>query len=339
MVALVKVIHGLNDDVFDLPGAVPVSIIRRNLRDAFNIPAEAIAFVNGVLVLDDFRLLDDDTLEFVVPWGRKEGSSFFRYPGGKYKLRRPIIDLIAPQLSPGIEYREPFFGGGGIGLQLLEEFPERISSLWINDRDIGIATLWTSVIRFPEDLQRRVMSFVPTPERFAHFKRDLLQIDDLPKSRAKLVEIGFRKLAIQQMSYSGLGVMAGGPLSDIGSRWSPEYICSKIEKLSGAFATVDVRGGGCSSDDFEAMLDGDDCLVYLDPPYYVQGAALYQHAFDRKDHERLALALRRRKGPWLLSYDDCPEVRELYRWATAREVPVNYSISQANKRAELLIMP
>ena len=40
---------------------------------------------------------------------------------------------------------------------------------------------------------------------------------------------------------------------------------------------------------------------------------------------------------WLLSYDDCKEIRELYSWAKIEELDVKYSISGATKKGELLI--
>jgi hypothetical protein len=63
--------------------------------------------------------------------------SFFRYPGGKYKLREVIIDrLLKQHHSPSFsQYREPFFGGGSISLVLLSRCPE-MKRIWINDKDI-----------------------------------------------------------------------------------------------------------------------------------------------------------------------------------------------------------
>ena len=74
MVSSVKVIHGPNNDIFDLPNGTTVFNIRRNLADAFNIPRHASPFVNGDQVPEDYRLRKEDTLEFVVSNGRK-GSS------------------------------------------------------------------------------------------------------------------------------------------------------------------------------------------------------------------------------------------------------------------------
>jgi hypothetical protein len=71
MVASVKVIHAANDGVFDVPGRTPVRVIRASLVDAFNIPAIALALVNGERCRETHGLLDADTLEFVVANGRK----------------------------------------------------------------------------------------------------------------------------------------------------------------------------------------------------------------------------------------------------------------------------
>lgn len=70
---LVKIIHGPNADDFDCAGA-KVSLVRQNLRHAFNLVDDTLAFVNGDVVVDDLQLRPDDTLEFVLPWGRKGAS-------------------------------------------------------------------------------------------------------------------------------------------------------------------------------------------------------------------------------------------------------------------------
>jgi DNA adenine methylase len=68
-------------------------------------------------------------------------------------------------------------------------------------------------------------------------------------------------------------------------------------------------------------------LLYLDPPYFVKGNDLYQFGFSREDHARLSTTLKNTQHAWLLSYDDCPEIRELYKWACIEAIDVNYSIT------------
>jgi DNA adenine methylase len=162
--------------------------------------------------------------------------------------------------------------------------------------------------------------------------------------RDEIVEVGFNKLAIHRISYSGLGTMAGGPLGGrkptsvaaIGSRWNPDRLCATVDVVHERLAVCDVRHASCTCVDFGQMIQDDSCpsVIYLDPPYYDKGNELYQHSFARVDHERLAKLLRTSRHRWVLSYDDCPEIRELYRWANVQVVnDVNYSITHRKDKA------
>lgn len=285
------------------------------------------------------------------------GSSLIRYPGGKSKLRKEITSYIENFLDPDLEYREPFFGGGSIGLAILENNPRRI---WINDKDLGISCLWTAVMRYPELLKKLVREFKPSIEKFDEFKEFLLDGSVSPMGE-EIAEYGFKKLALHQISYSGLGVRSGGPLGGrkpenvagttavkypIDCRWSPEYICKKIDQISQRMAEISIRREMCSCLDFEEVLrDEEPAVIYLDPPYYVKGNDLYQYGFTYEDHVRLAGVLRHCPHRWILSYDDCSEVRELYRWAKIEELWVKYTITQKDgecqipNKVELIIMP
>lgn len=66
----VKVIHGANDDEFEIVGAT-VAQVRANLVDAFNIPGDALAFVDGEQVDANYVLKTNSTLEFVKQAGVK----------------------------------------------------------------------------------------------------------------------------------------------------------------------------------------------------------------------------------------------------------------------------
>ena len=66
--------------------------------------------------------------------------------------------------------------------------------------------------------------------------------------------------------------------------------------------------------DFEDLIkqyDRPKSFFYLDPPYF-NAEKRYAVKFH-KDHERLRDVLKNVKGKWLLSYNDCPEIRELYK--------------------------
>jgi DNA adenine methylase len=288
-------------------------------------------------------------------------TPFFRYPGGKTKLRDQILCELRGRWSSDVEeYREPFFGGGSVGILFARGTPD-VRRVWINDKDPGIACLWTAVIRSPEALIRRVLSFTPSVESFYTIKQWLLTDPPVPKSPSAVTDYGFRKLAIHQISYSGLGTQSGGPLGGefqesaypIDCRWSPDSICGKIRSLHAMFSRLEVRHGCCTCLDFQEVIDDGArrSLIYLDPPYYVKGNDLYQCKFYHDDHLRLRRILRQTEHDWVLSYDDQTDIRQWYGWASVSVIDgVNYSITArvsggapgrrlSRSRPELLIAP
>lgn len=70
----IRVIHGPNHDEFFSLVGVSVGRVRLSLADAFNVPDEAAAFINGGQARYDDLLLPGDFLEFIKPWGHKAGG-------------------------------------------------------------------------------------------------------------------------------------------------------------------------------------------------------------------------------------------------------------------------
>jgi DNA adenine methylase len=83
-----------------------------------------------------------------------------------------------------------------------------------------------------------------------------------------------------------------------------------IKELEDRMATVVVE-----NQDFETLIkhyDRPDTFFYADPPYY-STEDMYAVGFNWDDHVRLHDTLSNIKGKFLLSYNDCPEIRELYK--------------------------
>ena len=67
--------------------------------------------------------------------------------------------------------------------------------------------------------------------------------------------------------------------------------------------------------DFEILIrhyDRIGAFFYCDPPYFTT-EKMYQCRFTPDDHLRLFRVLSSIKGKVLLSYNDCPEVKEIYK--------------------------
>lgn len=66
--------------------------------------------------------------------------------------------------------------------------------------------------------------------------------------------------------------------------------------------------------DFEALIrqyDRDNAFFYCDPPYY-ETEGHYEVMFRKEDHMRLRDTLKACRGKWMVSYNDCDFIRELY---------------------------
>lgn len=255
---------------------------------------------------------------------------------------------IVPYLyKTSIEYREPFFGAGGVAFPVIEyvnenrEFLGSDIKFWFNDKDAGIVDLWNTVYSNPWFFDWRIDEFIPSVDAFFYFQDDLLNTHE-----SQGEERGFRKLAIHQMSYSGLGTKAGGPIGgkkqaseyDVGCRWNPKSLKSAVKRYNKALRSVPLRWNGFTKCDFAQVIDyPGNCIIYVDPPYFHKGNELYQFGMSEDAHRCLADLLRKSPHPFILSYDDCPEVRDLYHWADFDEISVNYSINGAVSKGELLI--
>ena len=82
-----------------------------------------------------------------------------------------------------------------------------------------------------------------------------------------------------------------------------------ITELENRMANVVVE-----NQDFETLIkhyDRPDSFFYADPPYF-SSEDMYEVGFGWDDHVRLRDTLKNIKGKFLLSYNDCPEIRELY---------------------------
>jgi len=274
-----------------------------------------------------------------------------RYPGGKRKIKGQIASIIFEVLKKSdfqMEFREPFFGGGSVGLFVCEN--PKVDYVWLNDSDEALFCLWKAAFEAPEELFALVDRYVPSIESFYEIKEHLLKEGGYGNSFCKRsVDLGFIKLVIHQISYSGLGPKSGGPLGgkeqkskyNIDCRWSPKYIKKEIYKAHNLLRFKKRLSGEdvLSSSDFIDLIEHQgDAVFYLDPPYYVKGEDLYQFSFTEEDHVRLRNSLKETTQPWVLSYDNCDEIKKLYsNFAKISEVNIAYSIKGARKKSELLI--
>lgn len=239
----------------------------------------------------------------------KQPLSPLRYPGGKAALA-PFVGYLCESFArPPREYAEPFTGGAGVGLYLLQnEYVERI---YLNDLDRRIWAFWHGVLYETEAFIDRVCR---TPVSIASWHEQRTVLDD---DNASLLDQGFAAFFLNRTNRSGiLGARPIGGLDQTGkwkidARYHTAALIERIRRL-GRYRNR-VRLSCQDGAAFVAQLDdAERVFVYADPPYLSRGAELYMNAMQWSDHVSLADEMRSHSGPWMVTYDDDERVETLY---------------------------
>ena len=78
-------------------------------------------------------------------------------------------------------------------------------------------------------------------------------------------------------------------------------------------------------------------LIYLDPPYYVKGQGLYRNFYTHDDHVNICGALGNIATKWIVSYDNCPEIKTIYQDYRQDEYSLAYCAYNKMKGSEVMI--
>jgi DNA adenine methylase len=116
----------------------------------------------------------------------------------------------------------------------------------------------------------------------------------------------------------------------------PRFTESAIERLR-SFQVTNFEVG--CADFRESIPKHSDAFLYLDPPY-MNGHALYGINGDtHKDfnHQELADMLYKRER-WIMSYNDCSTIRELYADNPILSLEWVYGMSKNKQSSEVLIL-
>lgn len=241
-------------------------------------------------------------------------NSFISWIGGKHILAKTIISMM-PEHHCYVEV----FGGAG---WVLFKKPTSKVEVW-NDLNSDLVNLFRIVRDRLHEFKRRQFFLLSSREEYYIFMRAIKEQkfkDDIDRAIAFYYCI---------KNSFGAGIFTGWAF---GPNRSPKY-CSSLEQLEAARERL--KGVYIDNLSYEKLIpnwDRKDTLFYCDPPYYMllkkSGKGYYQCAFTEEDHLRLRDMLKQITGKVILSYDDNPIIRKLYRGFKVIETkPVLYSIN------------
>lgn len=264
-------------------------------------------------------------------------DSPLRYPGGKTQLAPFVLELArANGVMRGV-YAEPFAGGAGIAWRLL--LNGDMTEVWLNDIDPAISAFWHAVVHEPAPLCEKILK---TPISIAEWERQRsILFDNGADTQAR----AFATLFLNRTNRSGIlkgGVIGGKGQSGqykLDCRFNRDELVRKILRIHAYREVIHL-----------SQLDAEKCLqqwskrlpqralLNIDPPYFAQGKDLYMSFYEAADHARLAKLVRGLKCPWMLTYDDAPEIERLYDGLPTYRKGLRYYAQVKRKASELLIL-
>ncbi len=247
------------------------------------------------------------------------------YLGGKRLLAKTIVPLI--EKIPHNIYCEPFMGMGGIFFRRTQK-PKCEA---INDINSEIINMFRMVEKFPNYLADMLKFKICSR---AEFKRMLAT----PPLLLTELERAVRYLYIQKNAFGGKTFsQVFGVALDRPGRFNAERLISQIQELHKRLVGVYIE---CLPyQEFITRYDRPDTLFYLDPPYWGCESFYGKDFFSRADFGELAKLLKGIKGKFIMSINDVPEIRAIFKGFHQKEVNTRYTAGtqSGKKAAELLI--
>ena len=257
-----------------------------------------------------------------------------RYPGGKTAYAPLLRRVIADNRLRGCNYVEPFAGGGGLALNLL--FAGDVGTVWLNDLDYAVFAFWKAILDCTDDFIAMVRS---TDVSVAEWR---CQRAVHRGGGTDILARGFAAFYLNRCNRAG--ILAANPVGGLqqtgayrlDARFKKEALVGKIRAVADRREAITVSNLD-AADLLRRLPPTANTLIYLDPPYCRKGALLYSNHYASTDHFRLRDAIAVCEHPWLLSYDDAPEIVRLYRGMNIYRCGRRYSISAPSIGSELII--
>lgn len=264
-------------------------------------------------------------------------DSPLRYPGGKTQLSPFVIDLARANNLDGGVYAEPFAGGAGIAWRLL--LNGDMTEVWLNDIDPAVFAFWDNVVHRPDPLCELILRTGITIDEWHRQKRVIAD------PSASSLELAFATLFLNRTNRSGIlkaGVIGGKEQTGnykLDCRFNKPELIQKIQRIHIYREVVRL-----------SRLDAEVCLkqweknlpkrslINIDPPYFTQGRDLYLSFYNPDDHKRLSQLVRKLEKPWMLTYDDAPEIAKLYAGLPMYRKSLVYYAQVKRRASELLVL-
>jgi len=255
-----------------------------------------------------------------------------RYGGGKTLAVGNIVNLLPNEINRVVS---PFLGGGSVEIALAKELDIEVIGYDIFDL---LVKYWQIQINKPDELYKNLIKLKNTKEEYENVKNILKKIwnkkDELLENDLTDLELATYYYFSHNLSYGPgfLGWMSSNYLND-------KKYNSLLEKVKN-FNVPNLKVYKASFE--ETIPKHNNDFLYLDPPYYLGGnSKMFKGIYPMRNfpihhngfnHELLADLLKKHKGGFILSYNDCDWVRETYKDFKIIDISWQYTMGQGETR-------
>ena len=251
-----------------------------------------------------------------------------RYGGGKSLAVGHVIEQLPAGLTRLVS---PFVGGASVEIACAKELGMDVTAYDVFDI---LTNYWQVQLDTPDELAARIARWQPTKEAYASVKQRLKAHWDRSEPIEDRLELASHYWFNHNLSY-GPGFL--GWMSGIYEE--PQ----RFQRLLDKVRNFRCPGLSVEQGSFEAVLPRHrDDFLYCDPPYYLDGdSKMFRGIYPQRnfpvhhrgfDHRLLRDLLSEHRGGFVLSYNDCSAVRQMYMDCRTVEVEWQYTLGQGETR-------
>jgi DNA adenine methylase len=236
--------------------------------------------------------------------------------GGKSRLASQIIDLIPEHKH----YGEAFAGAGWV---FFRKDPSRFESL--NDINGDLVSFYRVLQNHLEEFCKQFRFILSSRETFEDFKEQM-EVGGLTD-----IQRAARFYYLQRLCFGG---KVSGRTYGVDVNGLPRINLIRMET---DLSEVHLRLSRVTVENlpwkqYISRYDRADTFFYLDPPYYGTEHFYGRGLFSKADFIQLAETLACIKGKFLLSLNDCPEVREIFSRFEMRATSAKYTVGGGKRQ-------
>lgn len=253
-------------------------------------------------------------------------KSPLRYPGGKSRAAEWLVSLF-PDFK---EYREPFLGGGSVYIKTKQMYLNK--KYWVNDLYYDLYCFWEALQCQPTFLQHYIgvwkTQHPDGRELYKYLTENLFMFSGIERAAAFFI--------LNRITFSGTSLSGGYSQEAFEKRFTE----SSIKRLMDVYHLFDLRVE-ITNLDYSKLLEaeGEDVFIFMDPPYHsATKSALYGKNGELHigfDHERFAEEVKKCKHKWMITYDDCEYIRELFKDYQITPFELMYGMRNVSKGNEM----